>query len=456
METTTIGPQPKQEQFLATPADIAFYGGAAGGGKSYALLLEPLRHVQTVKGFGAVFFRRTTPQISNEGGAWSETYNLYPHLGGQDRTTPRYQWHFPPFNNAITFSHMEHEKNRFDWKSAQIPLIIFDQVEDFTRDQFFYMLSRNRTGCGIRPYVRGAYNPVPVDDPVGGWLHEFVSWYLDDNLEYPDESKAGVLRWFVNINNTLHWFDSREVAVSAYPHIPPKSFTFIPSSIYDNAILLEQDPDYLANLYAQDQVDMERLLKANHKIRPEAGTIFKRSWFEIVDSVPPAPVRDLRFRDYAATERKLKDGAATASVRMALIRGTYYVIDVTEDWIGPGDMDDCTRNLATQDGRKVAVRWEEEGGASGKKVSYELVRRLGGWDAEGVRPDGDKLTRIKPLASQAKTGNVKLLRGEWNERFLAIMHATPDGLWDIRDAASGAFSELNIKTYGKPRVVKFA
>src|SRR3954466_6097351 len=80
-----IGPQSgPQEAFLATPADIAIYGGAAGGGKSFALLLEPLRHVGN-KSFGGVIFRRTSPQITNEGALWDEAGELYPLVGGAAR-----------------------------------------------------------------------------------------------------------------------------------------------------------------------------------------------------------------------------------------------------------------------------------------------------------------------------------------------------------------------------------
>jgi hypothetical protein len=70
-----------QEQFLSTSADICFYGGAAGGGKTYALLMELTRHINH-KGYGAVVFRRTSVQVRNEGGLWDTSELIYPGLGG--------------------------------------------------------------------------------------------------------------------------------------------------------------------------------------------------------------------------------------------------------------------------------------------------------------------------------------------------------------------------------------
>lgn len=433
-----------QEAFLSTCADVAFIGGAAGGGKTYALELEPLRHIMTVPGFGAVYFRRESPQITAEGGPWDTAVNLYRPLGAKARQSPILDFRFPPYGNTISFSHMQQEVDRYNWDSSQIPLILFDQLESFTRKQFFYLLSRNRSACGIRPYIRGGYNPVPPDDPVGGWLHEFVGWYLDANGEYPDPNKAGIVRWFVNISDSLHWFDSREEATEAYPNIPPLSFTFIPSSVYDNKILLEKDPDYLAKLHGLDYIDQERLLRANHKIKPAAGKVFNREWFPIIDQLPPI-ARTVRFWDFAATEKKIAKGAATASVKMCMdTSGRYGILDVTEEWLGPAQVDDHMVSITYQDGRAVSQRWEEEGGSSGKRTSYNLVTRLSGYDGQGIRPTGDKLERSRPLAAQALAGNVWLLRAEWNDRFLAHMHNIPDGRFDIHDAAAGAFNEIAV------------
>lgn len=438
-----IRPQPgPQEQFLTTPADVAFFGGAAGGGKSYGLLLETTRHITTVNGFGAVVFRRTSPQIRAEGGLWDTSKEIYPYLRGRERET-LLDWTFPPHGNAITFGHLEHEGNIRDWDSSQIALIAFDQLESFYRTMFFYMLSRNRSTCGIAPYIRATYNPVPADDEVGGWLHEFVGWYLDDNGEYPDPAKAGIVRWFVNASDTLHWFESQAAAAAAFPGIPPKSFTFVPSSVFDNKILLAKDPGYLANLYALNPIDQERLLKANHKIRAKAGKVFNRDWFPIVD-VAAAAQRIVRFWDFAATQRKHKLGAASASAKICLdIHGRYGILDVTEDWLGPAEVDNHAVAVARQDSSGVSQRWEEEGGSSGKRSTSTLAALMAGLDCGGVRPTGDKLDRSRGLAAQAKAGNVWLLRAEWNDRFLSHMHAIPDGArWDIHDAAAGAFNEL--------------
>ena len=65
-----------QEKFLSNKADIVIYGGAAGGGKTFGLLLEPLRHINN-KDFGVVIFRRVSTQINAEGGLWDTALQMY-------------------------------------------------------------------------------------------------------------------------------------------------------------------------------------------------------------------------------------------------------------------------------------------------------------------------------------------------------------------------------------------
>ena len=139
-----------QEDFLASTADIAIFGGGAGGGKTYGLLLEPLRHIHN-SAFGSVVFRRNTTQIRNEGGLWDESQEIYPYVGAVGAES-RLDWKFPS-GAKLKFAHLEYEKTVFNYQGSQIPLIIFDELTHFTKKQFWYMFSRNRSTCGVRPYV---------------------------------------------------------------------------------------------------------------------------------------------------------------------------------------------------------------------------------------------------------------------------------------------------------------
>jgi predicted phage terminase large subunit-like protein len=432
-----IRPQPRQEKFLSSSADVVIFGGAAFGGKTYALELEALRHIDN-KNFGAVIFRRTIPELTREGGLWDEAAKLYPLLNG----VPNSQEHSYKFPSGakITFAHMQYENDKYSWKSAQIPLIIFDQLEMFTAGQFFYMFSRNRSTCGVRPYIRASANPEP------GWLADFLAWWIDDE-GWAIPERSGVIRWMVRENDVTYWSDSQDVLKTAHPDSIPKSVTFILSTIYDNEIGMRADPDYLSNLQALDNIERQRLLGdgvrgGNWRVKPAAGKVFNRAWFEIVNAVP-AGIGDVRFWDLAATEKKEAD--FTASCKGRMVNGITYIMDATAEQIDPARTDATMLNMAGQDGKTVAVRFEQEGGASGKRDAHHIVTNMQGFDIRGIPPQGDKLLRAKPLAAQAFAGNVKLLRGAWNERWLNHMHAQdgdPKTHDDEMDAASGMYNEL--------------
>jgi hypothetical protein len=251
-------PQPgPQTDFYNSRADIVIFGGAAGGGKTHSLLMECLRH-RGNPDFNFVIFRRTSPQITANGGLWDASLKLFPKTGAKANLTTL-TWKFPSGAKG-KMAHLQRADTVHDWQGTEVPLICFDELTHFTEDQFFYLLSRNRSTSGVRPYIRATTNPK-----AGSWVKKFLSPWLDKNRL--DRAAHGELRWFTRVNGEIVWVaeDWRDDE-----GLPGKSVTFIFSSVYDNKILLDIDPHYLVNLKSLPEVEQARLLRGDWDIQEGA------------------------------------------------------------------------------------------------------------------------------------------------------------------------------------------
>jgi len=436
-----IAPQSgRQEQFASSPADIVIYGGSAGGGKTWALLFEFLRNKE-VKNFNSVIFRRETPQIRNPGSLWDASVQLY---SGIEDYTPRQSKLEARFTHSyIKFSHLEYEDDKYNWDGSEICYIGFDQLEQFSETQFWYLFSRNRSTCGIEPYVRASCNPNP-----DSWLKELILWYLDKDGEYADLKKAGIIRYFIRLDNKVIWGKSREELMNRYPDELPKSFTFIPSTVQDNKILLEKDPSYLSNLKALNKVERERLEKGNWKIRLSAGLLFKREWFEIVNNVPSDIIEVCRYWDRASTipSKKNPDPDYTCGLKLSKdSKGYFYIEHLSRFRESSYKMRKNIINIAGGDGPGCEIGLEQEPGASGKTEAEDMIRLLSGYVARSYSPRTDKVTRALPVSAQAEGRSIKIVRGKWNEVLLTELEnfdGSGKGHDDIVDVLSGAFDVL--------------
>lgn len=431
---------------LSTRADICVFGGSGGGGKSYSLLLEPLRHIQHPR-FNAVIFRRTTKQVRNAGGLWDEASSLYSQLGAKLNISTL-ECIFKS-GMKIQFAHLEHEKNVYDWQGAQVPLICFDELTHFTENQFWYMLSRNRSASGVSGYVRATCNP-----DADSWVARLIAWWIGDD-GYPIPDRAGVLRWFVRINDELHFADYPEDLIEKFgSESLPKSLTFIPAKLEDNPILMQKDPGYAANLEALPFVERMRLKNGNWKIRAEAGTYFKREWFKIIDN-PVRSKRSVRYWDRASTEVSSKNPNpdATAGLRLdELEDGTFCVMDIAHVQMTPAGVQKTLKNTASQDGLATTIALEQDPGQAGK-VDVELLSRLlAGYEVKVVPARQDKGTRARGASAGIERQIIVLKRGSWNEAFIQECVAFSGGDQKARDdrvdALSGAYNFLTLGMTG--------
>ena len=283
---TYIRPQPGFQQIaLSSPADIVIGGAAAFVGKTFALLMQPLRHIH-IKDFGGVIFRRTSVQIRNEGGLWDTSEKIYNICKAEPRESSL-DWQFPS-GVKISFRHLEYEKNKFDWQGSQITFLGFDELTHFTESMFFYLLSRNRSSCGIKPYVMATCNPDPES-----WVYRLIEWWIDPLTGYPIMERRGVVRYFIKYGDHYIWGDSyEEVKEKAWHILEPliaqsglevkdfiKSITFVSGSIYDNKEGLQNDPSYPGNLLSQDEDTRKQLLEGCWKAGTNPKDIYEYESF---------------------------------------------------------------------------------------------------------------------------------------------------------------------------------
>lgn len=227
-------PQKKQMEFMETTEDEALYGGAAGGGKSDALLVEALRQVH-IKNYRGLILRRTFPQLEALIARSMELYKAA--FPGAKYIDNKHEWHFPS-GGRIFFGHVNHEKDKYNYQGKPYDFIAFDELTQFTYTQYDYIKSRNRpTGPGTEVYVRASANPGGVGH---GWVKE----------RFITPAPPGT-----RINQRVTVKDPSGKAREMV-----QSRIFIPSTVFDNQKLLENDPGYLATLASLPEKERNALL----------------------------------------------------------------------------------------------------------------------------------------------------------------------------------------------------
>jgi PBSX family phage terminase large subunit len=225
--------QPKQILFHLADADETLYGGAAGGGKSYAVIWDAVIFAKTNLQVNVSIFRRTYPEL--EKSIILEALRTVP----QPWYTYNKKEHRMYFDNGsiVEFNYCQYETDMYNFQSAQYERIYFDELTHFSESIYRYLQSRCRTTKeNIKPQIKCASNPGNIGH---GWVKaRFVDGALPNTKTDRVDPESQVTY----------------------------TTTFIPARVYDNKYIIENDPEYVKRLMKLNTDDRRGLLEGDWEI----------------------------------------------------------------------------------------------------------------------------------------------------------------------------------------------
>jgi len=456
---STYKPQPgPQTELETTVADEILFGGAAFGGKTSGVI-GALRDRVKMRGYRAIVFRRSSPQLKNAVDRAKEIYtdgrSVGKHAFAPFAPTPLSRFRqtggggtmlYPAWGTRIEFSHLHTDDAYRDHLGQEYDDIIFDEGPEFTRQQYENLATRRRgIIAGLRRRVIVTANPPEEDQPGFEWIRQKWAPWIDPNarvesMEIVDEGglgstgryqppqvvrlvglperrdESGKLLPPARTGQVLYVAkdESGTERFSAEPFqwngAPAEGRTFIAASMRDNPAGLEAEPTYAAKLRQVDPVRRKQLEEGDWTVRRGKGTMFRREWFEIVElhERPPESKVIARSRcwDKAATEPSTTnpDPNWTRGLRGALLNDrdkTILIEHLASCRLGPGDRDDFIKTTADQDGKSVRIRGPQDPAQAGKGDALAFRTLLRGFPVKTETVSGNKALRAGPASSAA-------------------------------------------------------
>jgi len=397
-------PSLTQKVFLRTNSLEGLFGGAAGGGKSSALLMSALQYVD-VPGYSAILFRRTYADLALPGAlmdrfkAWMENFDdIHWNANSYVATFPS--------GARVSFGYLNNTNDYLRYKGSEFQFIGMDEVTEIRESDYRYMFSRLRRPASgplaqVPLRMRAASNPAP------NWVRQR---FIVEGME--------------------------------------QGRIFVPSKLTDNPGI---DADsYRQALQALDPIERRRLEEGDWW-STTLGTLFERENIIIIDSseVPTvtSAARAVRFWDLAATEpsHSYPNPDWTVGTLMLFDGGVSYILDVRKVRAKGEKVEQFLAQTAYEDGRGVSIRMEQEPGSAGKALVDQYARYVvPGYDFQGIRSTGDKVTRARHFAAAVANGNVRVVRGPWLTDWMDELSSFPEACDhdDQVDSAVGAFTYL--------------
>jgi hypothetical protein len=242
-----------QTDFLSAPEQEVLYGGAAGGGKSYAMLADPVRYFNNSKA-RMLLVRRTTEELRELVAVSKE---LYPRAIPGIKFLERDKTWVAPSGATLWLSYLDREDDVSRYQGQAYTWIGFDELTQWPSPYAWdYMRTRLRTSkdSGLKLYQRATTNP-------GGPGHQWVK------KAFVDPAPPGVPFWARDLDtgNIITW--PRGHSLEGQPLLKRR---FIPATLHDNPYLAD-DGMYEANLLSMPEHLRKQLLEGNWDISQGAA-----------------------------------------------------------------------------------------------------------------------------------------------------------------------------------------
>lgn len=256
---------PKQHLFINSTADEVLFGGAAGGGKSYAQVIDSLRYAMRYKGSKQVIFRRSYGEL--EKSIIRTMLSVFP------RNTYDYNIakHTFTFRNGsiIDCGFISADRDVYSYQSAEYDVIRFDELTHFSEYAYTYMLSRLRGVNGFPKSMKSASNPTGIGRL---WVKE----------RFVDIGEPNVVHKVTSPNGES--VTTRQ---------------FIPSRVFDNVFLMRKDSGYVHRLQNLPEKERKGLLEGEWDATDgQYFEEFRRSLHVIQPIAIPKEWRVYRALDY--------------------------------------------------------------------------------------------------------------------------------------------------------------
>lgn len=420
----TFSPSSKKaEMYLQCDAKIVIFGGAMGSGKTYNGLLKFLRWTDDPH-FRGVVIRKNSSTIMRSGGIFDSSKGMYRAYDPRIKVNHKDQKIVFPSGAEISYRHLETDEQAEDLRGSEFSHALLEEATELKEDHVLVVLSRLRSKADMQPCMGITCNPNPTH-----FIRKWIDWYLlpegHEHAGRPDPSKDGVIRWFLRLENEMIWADTREELFEKFkdPNLPddditqpdPVSFTFISGNIFDNPILLKNQPSYLASLKALKRVKQERDLWGNWNVREENAGFWQSAWCTEIHSVDEKNIlKRVRAWDIAGSKKSETNPNPdyTASVLMALTKDGRYIVEDVLRFRGTfHEVYKKILDTAKADGNKVQVLIPQDSGAAGLNAAKGLQQFLSEHSiaSKTVKTSKSKLDRFRPFAACCESGAVDIL-----------------------------------------------